>query len=101
VGDQVPGGQQTSAQQPSEGIIASLFVAFGLLLSGATGVFAELQTLLSGCSAGAAVRHKQSGGTARRCAFAALPILAFLLMISLYRPFWRWLHRWAGSYLPL
>ncbi|WP_341908385.1 YihY/virulence factor BrkB family protein [Polaromonas sp. YR568] len=32
----------SSAREPSQGIIASLF-AFGLLLSGATGVFAELQ----------------------------------------------------------
>ena len=32
----------TSAQEPSDGIIASLF-AFGFLLVGATGVFAELQ----------------------------------------------------------
>ncbi|WP_295854198.1 YihY/virulence factor BrkB family protein [uncultured Xylophilus sp.] len=33
----------TSAQQPSDGMVASL-IAFGLLLFGATGVFAELQS---------------------------------------------------------
>ncbi|MDB5732298.1 MAG: ribonuclease [Variovorax sp.] len=38
-------GAIASAQQPRQGIIASL-IAFGLLLSGATGVFVELQSAI-------------------------------------------------------
>lgn len=44
-GAQVVRAALTSAQKPDEGRLASLF-GFGLLLSGATGVFVELQTAL-------------------------------------------------------
>lgn len=94
----------TSAQQPSEGIIASLF-AFGLLLSGATGVFAELQDAFERVwRRGSGETPKQKwwySASLRLRGIAYILAFGFLLMISLsVSAFLALFSKWAGSYLP-
>ncbi|WP_280757748.1 YihY/virulence factor BrkB family protein [Polaromonas sp. CG_23.6] len=95
----------TSAQEPSEGITASLF-AFGLLLSGATGVFAELQNAFERLwrnGSGKMSRPKWwYGASLRLRGVAYILALGFLLLVSLaVSTFTNLLSLWAGNYLPL
>ncbi|MEO7953340.1 MAG: YihY/virulence factor BrkB family protein [Polaromonas sp.] len=95
----------TSAQKPSEGITASL-VAFGLLLSGATGVFVELQDALERLwrqGSGEAPQQKWwHSASLRLRGIAYILALGFLLLVSLViSTFFNLLSGWAGNYLPL
>jgi membrane protein len=104
-GAQVIQQAMTSAKQPSEGIAASLF-AFGLLLSGATGVFAELQDAFERLwRQGTGQVPKQKwwyGASLRLRGIAYILALGFLLLVSLaVSTFTNLLSGWAGSYLPL
>ena len=104
-GAQVVQQALTSAQQPSEGITASLF-AFGLLLSGATGVFAELQNAFERLwrqGSGEAPKQKWwHGASLRLRGVAYILALGFLLLVSLaVSTFFHLLSNWAGNYLPL
>ena len=95
----------TSAQQPSEGITASL-LAFGLLLSGATGVFAELQNAFERLwRKGTGETPKQKwwySASLRLRGVAYILALGFLLLISLaVSTFSALLSGWAGHYLPM
>ena len=94
----------TSAQEPSEGIFASLF-AFGLLLSGATGVFAELQDAFERVwRNGSGEPPKQKwwyGASLRLRGIAYILAFGFLLLVSLsVSAFLALFSTWAGSYLP-
>ena len=94
-----------SAKEPSEGITASL-VAFGLLLSGATGVFVELQNAFERLwREGSGEVPKQKwwyGASLRLRGVAYILALGFLLLVSLaVSTFTHLLSSWAGSYLPL
>ena len=75
-----------SAQQPSEGIAASL-IAFILLISGATGVFSELQDAFERLwrqGSGSAPRQKWwYGATLRLRGIAYILAFGFLLLVSL------------------
>ena len=75
-----------SAQQPSEGIAASL-IAFILLISGATGVFSELQNAFERLwrqGSGNAPRQKWwYGATLRLRGIAYILAFGFLLLVSL------------------
>jgi len=104
-GAQVVQQALTSAKQPSEGITASLF-AFGLLLSGATGVFAELQDAFERLwrqGSGQAPRQKWwYSATLRLRGVAYILALGFLLLVSLaVSTFSNLLSGWAGHYLPI
>ena len=104
-GAQVVQQALASAQQPSEGITASLF-AFGLLLSGATGVFAELQNAFERLwrqGSGEAPKQKWwHGASLRLRGVAYILALGFLLLVSLaISTFFHILSNWAGNYLPL
>ena len=94
-----------SAQEPSAGITASL-IAFVLLLSGATGVFAELQDAFE------RLWHQGSGlapdqkwwysATLRLRGIAYILAFGFLLLISLVVSTALGLvSTWVGSYLPI
>ena len=94
----------TSAQEPSEGIFASLF-AFGLLLSGATGVFAELQDAFERVwrnGSGEAPKQKWwYSASLRLRGIAYILAFGFLLLVSLsVSAFLALFSTWAGSYLP-
>ena len=104
-GAQVVQQAMTSAKTPSEGIAASLF-AFGLLLSGATGVFSELQNAFERLwRQGSGEMPKQKwwhGATLRLRGVAYILALGFLLLVSLaVSTFTNLLSNWAGTYLPL
>ena len=104
-GAQVVQQAMTSAKQPSEGITASLF-AFGLLISGATGVFAELQDAFERLwRQGSGQPPKQKwwySATLRLRGIAYILALGFLLLVSLaVSTFSSLLSGWAGHYLPL
>lgn len=104
-GAQVAQQALTSAQTPSEGIAASL-LAFGLLLSGATGVFAELQNAFERVwrqSHVAAPPSKWwSSVFLRLRGVACILSLGFLLLASLAAStFLRLLSSWAGNYVPV
>ena len=95
----------TSAQKPSEGITASL-LAFGLLLSGATGVFVELQDAFERLwrqGSGELAQQKWwHSATLRLRGIAYILALGFLLLVSLViSTFFNLLSGWAGNYLPL
>lgn len=103
-GAQVVQQAMTSARQPSEGITASLF-AFGLLISGATGVFAELQNAferLWRVGSGEAAKQKWwYSATVRLRGVAYILALGFLLLVSLaVSTFSSLLSGWAGHYFP-
>lgn len=103
-GAQVVQQAMTSAREPSEGITASLF-AFGLLISGATGVFAELQNAFERLwREGSGEPPKQKwwySATVRLRGVAYILALGFLLLVSLaVSTFSSLLSGWAGNYLP-
>ncbi len=103
-GAQVVQQALTSAQQPSEGITASL-LAFALLLSGATGVFAELQDAFERLwrqGSGQAPKQKWwYSASLRLRGVAYILALGFLLLVSLATStFFQLLSNWAGNYLP-
>ena len=94
-----------SAQAPSEGITASL-IAFVLLLSGATGVFAELQDAFERLwrqGSGLAPTQKWwYSATLRLRGIAYILAFGFLLLVSLVVSTALGLaSTWAGSYLPI
>ncbi len=104
-GAQVVQQAMTSAKEPSEGITASLF-AFGLLISGATGVFAELQDAFERLwRQGSGEPPKQKwwyGASLRLRGVAYILALGFLLLVSLaVSTFSSLLSGWAGNYLPI
>ena len=104
-GAQVVQQAMTSAKEPSEGITASLF-AFGLLLSGATGVFSELQAAFERVwRQGSSETPKQKwwyGASLRLRGIGYILALGFLLLVSLaVSTFTNLLSVWAGTYLPL
>ncbi len=95
----------TSAQKPSDGLLASL-IAFGLLLSGATGVFAELQDAFERLwrrDTGEVPRQKWwYSASLRLRGIAYILAFGFLLLTSLaISALLSFLTGWAGSYLPL
>lgn len=94
----------SSTRKPSQGITASLF-AFGLLLSGATGVFVELQDAFERLwrrDSGHAPQQKWwHGASLRLRGIAYILALGFLLLVSLViSTFFNLLSGWAGHYLP-
>ncbi len=94
-----------SAQAPSEGITASL-IAFVLLLSGATGVFAELQDAFERLwrqgSGEAPAQKWWYSATLRVRGIAYILAFGFLLLVSLVVSTALGLvSTWAGSYLPI
>ena len=94
-----------SAQAPSEGIAASL-IAFVLLLSGATGVFAELQDAFERLwrqgSGLAPVQKWWYSATLRLRGVAYILAFGFLLLISLVVSTALGLvSTWAGSFVPM
>lgn len=104
-GAQVVQQAMTSAKEPSEGITASLF-AFGLLLSGATGVFAELQDAFERLwRQGSGEIPKQKwwySASLRLRGVAYILALGFLLLVSLaVSTLSSFLSGWAGIYLPI
>ena len=95
----------TSAKEPAQGITASVF-AFGLLLSGATGVFAELQDAFERVwRQGKGEVPKQKwwhSASLRLRGVAYILALGFLLLVSLgVSTFSSMLSDWAGNYLPV
>ncbi|RYX93532.1 MAG: YihY/virulence factor BrkB family protein [Comamonadaceae bacterium] len=104
-GAQVLQQAMDSAQRPSEGLIASA-LAFGFLLMGATGVFAELQNaferLWRSESGVAPVQKWWYSATLRLRGVAYILAFGFLLLVSLaISTFLGLLSGWAGSYLPV
>jgi membrane protein len=104
-GAQVVQQALSSAQAPSEGITASLF-AFALLLSGATGVFAELQDAFERLwrqGSGEPLQQKWwHSASLRLRGVAYILAFGFLLLVSLaISTFLSLLSGWAGSYLPV
>lgn len=102
-GAQVVQQALSSAQKPSEGITASLF-AFGLLLSGATGVFAELQDAFERLwrqgSGEVPLQKWWYSASLRLRGIAYILAFGFLLLVSLaISTFLGLLSGWAGSYL--
>ena len=94
-----------SAQAPSEGITASL-IAFVLLLSGATGVFAELQDAFERLwrqgSGQAPTQKWWYSATLRLRGVAYILAFGFLLLISLVVSTALGLvSSWVGGYLPI
>ena len=94
-----------SAQAPSEGITASL-IAFVLLLTGATGVFAELQDAFERLwreGSGLAPAQKWwYSATLRLHGIAYILAFGFLLLVSLFVSTALGLvSTWVGSYLPI
>ena len=94
-----------SAQAPSEGIAASL-VAFVLLLSGATGVFAELQNAFERLwrqGSGLAPAQKWwYTATLRLRGIAYILVFGFLLLVSLVvSTALGLMSDWAGRFLPV
>jgi membrane protein len=104
-GAQVVQQALSSAQEPSQGVVASL-VAFGLLLSGATGVFAELQNAFERLwreGSGQAPQQKWwYSASLRLRGLAYILAFGFLLLVSLaVSTALSLFSGWAGSYLPL
>ncbi len=104
-GAQVVQQALASAQEPSEGLLASV-IAFGLLLSGATGVFAELQDAFERLwrqDTGEVPRQKWwYSASLRLRGVAYILAFGFLLLVSLaISAFLSFLTSWAGDYMPL
>lgn len=104
-GAQVVQQALSSAQEPSQGITAS-FVAFGLLLSGATGVFAELQGAFERLWRQGSVEAPQQKwwytASLRLRGVAYILAFGFLLLVSLaVSTFLGLLSGWAGTYLAV
>lgn len=94
-----------SAQEPSEGLLAS-GIAFVLLLSGATGVFAELQDAFERLwrhDTGVPPQQKWWYGASLRVrGIAYILAFGFLLLVSLViSAVLSFLTTWAGGYMPL
>ncbi|WP_341911085.1 YihY/virulence factor BrkB family protein [Polaromonas sp. YR568] len=94
-----------SAQKPSEGMLAS-GIAFVLLLSGATGVFAELQDAFERLwrhDTGVPPQQKWWYSASLRVrGIAYILAFGFLLLVSLViSAVLSFLTSWAGSYMPL
>lgn len=94
-----------SAQKPSEGLLAS-GIAFVLLLSGATGVFAELQDAFERLwrqDTGVPPQQKWWYSASLRVrGIAYILVFGFLLLVSLaISAVLSFLTTWAGSYMPL
>ena len=94
-----------SAQEPKEGIIASV-IAFGLLISGATGVFAELQSAIERLwrHGGAPAPEVPWWHTAslRLRGLGYILAFGFLLMMSLaVTTALNLVTNWAGTWLPM
>jgi membrane protein len=94
-----------SAQKPSEGLLAS-GIAFVLLLSGATGVFAELQDAFERLwrqDTGVPPQQKWWYSASLRVrGIAYILAFGFLLLVSLaISAVLSFLTSWAGSYMPL
>ncbi len=94
-----------SARAPSQGITASLF-AFVLLLSGATGVFAELlnafERLWRVGSGEAAQQKWWHGASLRLRGVAYILAVGFLLLVSLaVSTVLGLVTGWAGNFLPM
>ncbi|MDO8374591.1 MAG: YihY/virulence factor BrkB family protein [Polaromonas sp.] len=94
-----------SAQKPSEGLLAS-GIAFVLLLSGATGVFAELQDAFERLwrhDTGVPPQQKWWYGASLRVrGIAYILAFGFLLLVSLViSAVLSFLTSWAGAYMPL
>lgn len=93
-----------SASQPAEGVLASL-LALGVLLMGATGVFAELQTALerlwiqgTGAQAGGAWWRT---ATLRLRGVGYVLAFGFLMLVSLLiSSLLGLLEHWAGRWMP-
>lgn len=95
----------SSAREPSQGITASLF-AFVLLLSGATGVFAELQDAFERLwrqgSGQVPAQKWWYSASLRLRGVAYILAFGFLLLVSLVvSTALGLLSSWAGSYLPV
>lgn len=104
-GAQVVQQALSTAQQPSQGITASI-IAFGLLLSGATGVFAELQNAFERLwreGSGEVAQQKWwYGASLRLRGIAYILAFGFLLLVSLVvTTLLGLVSGWAGNYLPL
>ena len=104
-GAQVVQQALASAREPSQGITASL-IAFGLLLSGATGVFAELQDAFERLwreGSGEAPQQRWWWGASLRLrGVAYILAFGFLLLVSLVvSTILGVFSGWAGSYLPI
>lgn len=94
-----------SAQAPAEGAAASV-IAFGLLLSGATGVFAELQNAFERLWLHGSPKPPQTkwwhGASLRLRGVAYILAFGFLLLVSLaISAVLNMLSGWAGHYVPL
>lgn len=94
-----------SAREPSEGLLASA-IAFVLLLSGATGVFAELQDAFERLwrqETGVPPQQKWwYSASLRLRGIAYILAFGFLLLVSLaISAVLSFLTSWAGSYMPL
>lgn len=94
-----------SAKAPTEGLLASL-IAFVLLLSGATGVFAELQDAFERLwrhDTGVLPQQKWwYSASLRLRGIAYILAFGFLLMVSLaISAILSFLTTWAGAYMPL
>jgi len=94
-----------SAQEPSEGLLAS-GIAFVLLLSGATGVFAELQDAFERLwrqDTGVPPQQKWWYSASLRVrGIAYILAFGFLLLVSLaISAILSFLTTWAGTYMPL
>ena len=95
----------SSAQEPSQGVLATLF-AFGLLLSGATGVFAELQDAFERLWRQGSGQPPQQkwwySASLRLRGIAYILAFGFLLLVSLgISTVLNLLSGWAGSYIPI
>ena len=98
-------GALRSAQEPSEGITASV-LAFALLLSGATGVFAELQDAFERVwRQGGSEAPKQKwwhGASLRLRGVAYILAFGLLLLMSLaISTFLNMFSSWAGNYVAI
>ncbi len=104
-GAQVVQQALSSAREPSQGIAASL-IAFGLLLSGATGVFAELQDAFERLWRNGSGEVPQQkwwySASLRLRGIAYILAFGFLLLVSLVvSTILGVFSGWAGSYLPI
>lgn len=95
----------SSAQEPSQGLLATVF-AFGLLLSGATGVFAELQNAFERLwrqGSGEPPRQKWwYSASLRLRGVGYILAFGFLLLVSLaISTILNLLSGWAGNYVPI
>lgn len=103
-GAQVVQQALASAQKPADGLVASI-IASGFLLTGATGVFAELQDAFERLwrrDSGVAAQQKWwYSASLRLRGIGYILAFGFLLLVSLaISTFLGLVSGWAGSYLP-